>query len=592
MTDHPRSSPVVFTQPARCRDCYRCVRVCPVKAIRMHDGQASVDAERCLGCGTCIRECPQQAKAFRSDIDRVRTLLRAGGPVAATVAPALAAAFEPWQILRLPSALRALGFTFIAETAVGATATARASADWIQAHRANSPLISACPAVVRWIERYQPDAVPRLIPVASPMAIHGRHLKRRLGPHCRVVFIGPCVAKKLEIERLDVRDAIDAVLTFRELAEWMQEEKIDFRRCEESQFDESAEALPRHFARVGGALHAAGLSEKDTEPQIISVSGYEDLAEALTPNASPSSPGVVIEPLFCRQGCLNGPAGPADLPLLKRRHRLQIYTEQGPSGPLGQVDPTVSTNAAFAAQPVSRTVFSAEDLRRVLAQTGKTRPDDELNCGACGYPSCREKALGVLEGLAEPAMCIPFTRRQAEQRTDRIIETSPNGIVILDADLRILSMNPAFRRFFMCTDSVCGKPIAYLIDPDLLDPLATGALEFNERVATHEAYGLVCHELFYALRAERQYVGIFVNITSLQTHHEKLQSLRAQTLQQAEDLLEHQLQMARQIAEFLGDSTAKGEMLVNHLRTLASDSTDPEPEQNISPWRKRFTISK
>jgi iron only hydrogenase large subunit-like protein/uncharacterized Fe-S cluster-containing protein len=556
----------------------------------MHDGQASVDAERCLGCGTCIRECPQQAKAFRSDIDRVRTLLRGEGPVAATIAPALAAAFEPWQILRLPSALRALGFTFIAETAVGAAATAHASAEWIKTHRAEAPLITACPAVVRWIERYRPDAVPRLIPVASPMAIHGRHLKHRLGPDCRVVFIGPCVAKKLEIERLDVREAIDAVLTFRELAEWMQEEKIDFRRCEESQFDESAEARPRHFARVGGALHAAGLAEKDAEPQILSVSGYDDLAEALAPD-TPPSPGVVIEPLFCRQGCLNGPAGPADLPLLKRRHRLHAYAEQAASGPIGRVDPTVSVDASFAPQPVSLTLFSEEDLRRVLAQTGKNQPADELNCGACGYSSCRENARGVLEGLAEPTMCIPFTRRQAEQRTDRIIETSPNGIVILDADLHILSMNPAFRRFFMCTDSVCGKPIAYLIDPDPLDPLASGSLEFNERVATHEAYGLVCHELFYALRAERQYVGIFVNITSLQTHHEKLQSLRAQTLQQAEDLLAHQLQMARQIAEFLGDSTAKGEMLVNHLRTLASDTAEPEPEPT-TPWRKTFTISK
>ena len=206
--------------------------------------------------------------------------------------------------------------------------------------------------------------------------------------------------------------------------------------------------------------------------------------------------------------------------------------------------------------------------------TGKAKEDDQLNCGACGYASCRDKAIAVIRGMAEPEMCIPHMKRLAEQRVDRIIETSPNGIVVLDEHLKILHMNPAFQKFFMCSESLCGQPIACLIDPEPFQRLASGQDQQIEMMAEHKKYGLICHQILYHLREENQYVGIMVNVTHHQANQEKLDRLRSQTVVQARELLEHQIEMAQRLAQFLGESTAKGEDLVEKLMLLADEVGD------------------
>jgi len=224
------------------------------------------------------------------------------------------------------------------------------------------------------------------------------------------------------------------------------------------------------------------------------------------------------------------------------------------------------------------------DILGELERSGKGRPEDQLNCGACGYASCRNKAIAVLQGMAETEMCLPLMRRRAEQRTDRILETSPNGIVILDERLAIVSMNPAFRRFFMCSEAVCGKRISYLMDPHLFEQLASGESDLAEKVIRHDTYNLVCHEIAYALREEKQYVGLFVNITHSRASQEKLNDLRASTLVQAQQLLEHQVSMAQKITQFLGESAAQGEVLVDHLREMACDEDAGTRKAEVRTW--------
>jgi PAS domain S-box-containing protein len=210
-----------------------------------------------------------------------------------------------------------------------------------------------------------------------------------------------------------------------------------------------------------------------------------------------------------------------------------------------------------------------------MEMTGKGAEAHQLNCGACGYATCRDKAVAVIRGMAEPEMCIPYMKRLAEQRVDRIIETSPNGIVILDDQLRILHMNPAFRRFFLCSDAVYGQRISYLLDPEPFERLASGQEQLVEATVEYKQYNLVCHEILYPLREERQYVGILINITHSRTSQQELDHLRAQTALQARELLEHQIQMAQRLAQFLGESTAKGEDLVEKLMLLADEAGDP-----------------
>ncbi|MEI7436031.1 MAG: (Fe-S)-binding protein, partial [bacterium] len=233
------------------------------------------------------------------------------------------------------------------------------------------------------------------------------------------------------------------------------------------------------------------------------------------------------------------------------------------------------TDAQLATQftPDARWVDEVPEteIRRILNLTGKTSPEEELNCGACGYITCRDKAIAVMRGMAEVEMCIPYMRRLAEQRRDRIIETSPNGIVIVDEHLTILNMNPAFRKFFMCSDAVCGKPISYLMDPEPFEQVATGREDKLETVVIHDKYALTCHQIIYSLPEDRQYVGIFINITHSRESQHKLNEMRAQTVRQAQDLLHHQITMAQNIAKFLGESTAHGEKLVENLRRIAQN---------------------
>jgi PAS domain S-box-containing protein len=583
--DLPRS--VVFTNKAQCRDCYRCVRVCPVKAIRMQDGQAAVVDERCISCGTCVRECPQHAKSFRNDVDRAARLIATGAKVAASIAPSFASVFTAWQRQRLPSALRRLGFCYVGETAIGAYQVACQTAVAAAARPEYSMICSACPAVVRYVELYRPELAPNLAPVVSPMLAHGKHIHQTLGDEVKVIFIGPCVAKKAEAERPEHAGVIDLVLTFDELVEWLQREGVELSACEESSFDEEPEGDARLFPLEGGCVRTAGWTTDLLAGDVVVASGFGEVCTALD-GLREAGAARVVEPLFCAQGCINGPALAVARNVFVRRSDILDYAGSAPHrlpGP-GRY-PELATR--FQARQEKDAEISEDQIRRVLEMTGKAREADQLNCGACGYGSCREKAIAVIRGLAEPAMCIPHMKRLAEQRVDRIIETSPNGIVILDEHLKILHMNPAFRKFFMCSEAIHGQPISYLLDPEPFERLAAGQETLIEMTVEHKRYNLISHQILYPLREERQYVGIFVNITNHQMSQQKLDQLRAQTVLQARELLEHQFQMAEQIARFLGESTARGEDLVEKLMLMTEEEGEPVGRQKGQWLRDMYT---
>ena len=577
---------VVFTNKARCRDCYRCVRVCPVKAIRMQDGQAYVDEDRCIACGTCIRECPQEAKSYRNDIEKATRLARGEALVAASLAPSFAAVFTDWERYRLPSALRRLGCGHVAETSIGAYLVARRTAEYVAEHPAEPHIATACPSVVNYVERYYPDLVHSLLPVVSPMIAHARYLRETLGEEIRVLFIGPCVAKKQEADRPEHDGLVDCVLTFSELREWMDREGIELNRLEESGFDDEPGGDARYFPLVGGSLRTAHMETDVLAAEVISVSGEEEVRQALESLRDAPRP-IIIEPLFCLQGCINGPSMGAESNIFERRRELLSYAQEHIGRDEKEITLPAGLETFFEPHPVKDDApVSDDEIRRVLELTGKFTPEDELNCGACGYNSCRDKAAAVVRGFAEPEMCMPYMRRMAEKRTDRIIETSPNGIVILDEDLHIIHMNPAFRTMFMCTEAVAGKHISYLMDPEPFERLVAGQNEVVDMTVRHDRYNLVTHQLLYPLREERQFVGIFVNVTGAQQSQKELDRLHTQTLAQAKDLLEHQIQMAQHMARLLGESTAQGEQLVDQLMQLGGGVPDDAAGEDKDNWLK------
>jgi len=558
---------VVYTNKAQCRDCYRCVRVCPVKAIRMHEGQAYVEPSRCLACGTCVRECPQGAKSVRDDVEIARRLVESSSKVAVSLAPSFAAAFPAWQHGRLVSALRRLGFAYIGETAIGAAHVAQATAKIVHQHSNRSHLCTACPAVVSYVERYQPNLVDALVPVVSPMLAHARHIRQTMGDRVKVVFIGPCVAKKAEAERPEYRGLVDCVLTFVELRRWLEAEKIDLAACEESAFDEKPTGDAQLFPLEGGCVRTMGWSTDILDARVLAISGFDEISDAFAALDETAQP-TVIEPLFCARGCVNGPAIDTDRNTFSRRKRVLDYA-RGSDKEEAKVT-NIDLTATFERMPLDQEQpVSEEAIRHVLNKTGKAAEENQLNCGACGYANCREKAIAVIRGLAEPEMCMPYMKRLAEQRVDRIIDTSPNGIVILDERLQILGMNPAFRRYFHCSETLCGRPISLLMDPEPFEQLASGTKQLVEKTVNYEKYNLVCHQVHYPLPEDKQYVGIFVNVTNTQSSQRKLDELRTQTVLQARELLSQQMHLAETVATALGENTARGEALLDRLMLLA-----------------------
>jgi iron only hydrogenase large subunit-like protein/uncharacterized Fe-S cluster-containing protein len=559
---------IVFTLTARCRDCYRCLRQCPVKAIRMKNGQAYVDEKLCIACGTCIRECPQQAKSFRQDVELVQRLVESDRFVSVSVAPSFAAVFTGWQRKRLPSALRALGFDYVGQTTHGAYQVSAHTARLLEENPGRRYIATACPAVVNFIEKYHHDVVPDLIPLASPMATHGRMLKKRHGQESAVVFIGPCVAKKSEALRPEVSGAVDCVLTFKELQLWMEQRNVDLSTCEESEFDEKPLSDAQLYPLPGGSIKTAKIEDDGLHPTIVRADGVAHVKDAIT-SVPRESKYTLLEPVFCAQGCINGPGIASDRHLFERRRDIIEYSRVVRKVEPPPLEDAALLSASFSEESSLVRVVSEEEIQTILERTGKSDPQQQLNCGACGYDSCRDKAIAVAEGMAELEMCIPFMRRLAEQRTDRIIDTSPNGIIIVDQNLIIISMNPTFKHFFSCSDAVLGRHVSYLMDPAPFEKLVSGMAETLDITVHHRPYNLLCRELIYSLKEEKQIVGIFMNITTQQEQEKRLKELRSQTVEQAHELLEHQVKMALNLAQFLGESTAKGEALVRKLVTLS-----------------------
>ena len=559
----------IYTVTANCQDCYRCVRACPVKAIRVSGGQAKVDNALCIKCGTCIRECPQHAKTILSTVENAKALLLENSCVVASIAPSFAAEYREWRTRRLPSALRKLGFKYVAETAEGASFVTEKSF----ANGAKGSVCTACPAVVNYVEKYMPSYLDVLMPIVSPMVAHGRMLKQRY-PGCAVVFIGPCAAKKEEAERPEHRGAVDVVLTFEELDGWLEDERIELANCSESGFDSGWEVGDsRLFPIQGGMLKTGNIKTDATDAKILHISGAEDILDLFQKEVWDFD---IVEPLFCKGGCINGPAFRDERSLYERRADIINYTQKSEKA-VSKKACEIQYETAFEPNMPQLAEVTQNQIDKVWERTGKTDPELRLNCGACGYKSCEDNAIAVVRGLAEPEMCMPYMRRLAQQRTDRIIETTPIGIVILDSELNIINMNPAFKKMFMCNNGVLGRQISYLINAEGFESLTNGRLEQCESIQTK--YGIKYHEMLYALREERQYVGIYSDISKLKFDPSQQNLIKSQTLKHAQEFLDHQIRFSQEMAHFLGKSTAQSEEMVGRLMNLYEDVEDKEPEE-------------
>jgi iron only hydrogenase large subunit-like protein/uncharacterized Fe-S cluster-containing protein len=629
--------PVITIIEVKCKDCYKCVRACPMKAIKIEGGHAHIIEERCISDGSCLNVCPQEAKRVSSDLDLVKEWLSSGERVAASIAPSFPAFFDLSALVRPSKALRCKGFSLVQETSVGAELVAREHAQLISRTYGEPrfPLLtSSCPAVINMIEKHYPEVIPYVAPVVSPMIAHGRYIKTMFNEVDRVVFIGPCVAKRDELGRSCNNTgrgrAIDAVLTFPEVEHWLgieascqPDEATSAGEAEMTGVFDGPEAVwAKMFPIAGGLPKAAALSTDMTSRDILSVWGVEECCEVLeevraraeswrerageisepgshkgagltgqdaSPHVLPKTTSSylervkLIELLSCQNGCISGPLMDDGVSTVARRAKVVDYARQRiESLGAGETlrlqnhwektykDRCISLSASFSNRCVKYPDPPESVILEILAKTDKTKPEDELNCGACGYDSCREKARAVYYGFAEVEMCIPYMRAKAESFSDAVINSAPDGVVVVDNDLRVLSVNPAFEKTFLCKESnMKMKKLDYLFDTRYFkEAMRTKKLVIAD--ASYPSYNVMTRQFVFPIEKHGVVVGILRDLTLEQKNRQELELLRQETLERAQAVIEKQMRVAQEIAGLLGETTAETKVLLMKLIQIVS----------------------
>ncbi|MCP4218182.1 MAG: 4Fe-4S dicluster domain-containing protein [bacterium] len=407
--------PLIITFKEKCRVCYTCVRECPAKAIRISGGQAEVLNERCIGCGNCVRVCSRNAKAVRSSVRQVETLLTSGKRIAACLAPSFPAEFKPMEYLQLVGMIRKLGFYYVTEVAYGADLVAQEYKRLLKENPGKSYIATTCPAIVSFVEKYHPALVDSLAPIASPMTVTARLLKKVYGDDLQVVFIGPCIAKKSESERENVDGLVDSVLTFAELREMFTQHEVREDDVVPSEFDPPHPGKGALFAIGRGMLEAARLRENLITNDVVAADGTKDFVQALKESERGTLDAALLEVLCCN-GCIMGSGMTTDASQFTRRTAISNYTRDR----MESLDTrewerhndffrTLDLSSGFRDDDHRMAIPSSDELQQIMGKMGKSGPEDELNCQACGYETCIEHAVAIHKGLAESEMCLPFT---------------------------------------------------------------------------------------------------------------------------------------------------------------------------------------
>ena len=414
----------IFTVEEKCRGCYACIRSCPAKAIRVKDGIAGVMEERCVACGYCIDICAAGAKQTGSEVDIVRQLFEQPAPVIALLSSSLPAASPGIRPRQMASALKRLGFSEVMEAAFGAELVCREYEKLFRDDEAKPILSSTCPAMVSFIEKFHPQLIDNLAPLVSPAIAMGRVIKWQYSPEARVVFIGPCIAKKSERADKMVGEVIDAVLTFPELSDMLKEKGIDPALEEDGEISGPRASLGRLWPVPGGLLKVAGISTDILSSDIVVAEGIDRAIGCLREFVEGRARTKFLDLFFC-QGCIDGPAIENDLSLFERRRLIVDYAAEETDA--GRTESDVEKYAGidlsrkFTDRHTVLPVPDEKDITRVLGQINKLRDDDQLNCGACGYTSCMELATAVCQGVAETEMCWPHLVDRLQGTQDELI---------------------------------------------------------------------------------------------------------------------------------------------------------------------------
>ena len=560
---------VIGLKKANCKNCYKCVKVCPVKSIKVENEQATIIDRTCILCGTCLEECPQNAKTLASDLELVKGFLRQGEKVILSLAPSYFGSFDMESPQKLVGALKALGFYGVSETSEGAAYVTAEYHRLMQENQMENIITTCCPSANRLIETYFPSLVPQMAPVVSPMIAHGRLLKKSFGPQTKVVFAGPCIAKIDEAGDIRHNNEIDAVLTFEDLANWMNENGELVEQAKPASFLNPSSRILRMYPVTDGILASLRNIGGTGDWKLLSVSGPQECIDLCHSLERGDLRHCVIEINICKGACINGPATVRDsVSRFSTKLKIEDYAMED-----AEEYPPLPESIPMAMQFVDRSV--KEDIpdeatiRAILSKIGKESPEDELNCGSCGYPSCRAKAIAVYQNKAELGMCMPYMKERAESLSNYVLSETPNITMIVDSEMNIIEFNAAAEKAFHIRRHEALQICLYeRIDSSDFQFVFESKQSIHEKRVQYKEYGLTTMQSIVYIAKENIAMGIFRDITSEVTLQENQYKLRVETMEMAQKVIDKQMVAAQQIASLLGETTAETKVTLTKLKDM------------------------
>ncbi|RPF47450.1 PAS domain S-box-containing protein [Hydrogenoanaerobacterium saccharovorans] len=566
---------VIELNPTNCQNCYKCIRECPIKAIAFKDGRAKIIDKECILCGICVQCCPQNAKYIRNDVDAVKALIESGKPVYASIAPSWQGWYDTDEFGAISDALKKLGFAGVEETAIGAAETSREYAELMKTGSMKNIIGTACSSVVMLIERKYPELIKALSPVSSPMMAHARLMRETYGD-IKVVFVGPCLSKKDEAADPLAGGLVNQALTFSSLDRWLREENITLGTIDQDALGVK-NRKSRLYPKPRGIL-ATIPSEQFGKYRPMAVDGIFRCIELFDAMKNGELENVFVEANICAGSCLGGPI------MRMGGKRSMLLEERITDRPLSHDDicaPTAATQfphpRVFANRADKAPIPSEEDIKKILARIGKYTPEQELNCGSCGYPNCRAKAIAVYQGKADINMCLPFFRERAENMSNMVMEHSPNAIIAFDHELLVQELNPNAEEMFRVSRAeIMNMPI----------PEFYGETAFDEAKKTGKAVSKKARlfsnnhsveETYIYIREHNMYLAFVKDISDEEKRQNELAQLRAHTIDTAQQVIDKQMRVAQEIASLLGETTAETKVALTNLKRSMSGEAGNTP---------------
>lgn len=544
---------------SNCKNCYKCIRHCPVKSIRFFENQAFIVEDECILCGQCFVVCPQNAKEIKNDVEAAKALIASGKPVIASIAPSFVANYEGITITALRNALKKLGFSGAEETAEGATVVKQKYDEMVEKGEQELIISSCCHSVNLLIQKHFPEALPYLAKTVSPMQAHSLEIKQR-NPEAKTVFIGPCISKKAEAE--DYPDIVDCVLTFEEFSGWLEEKGISLEPCEDGE-NEGGKA--RLFPTGGGILRT--MECKNSDYTYLHVDGVENCVNALKEVVDGKMGKCFIEMSACYGSCISGPV------IERNRHAciyntvtVDKYAKDHDFDALPLTDDKMAKDIRFIG--VKRLMPGSKAIDEILQKMGKRTPADELNCGSCGYNTCREKAIAVFNGKADLSMCLPFLKEKAESFSDTIIKNTPNAIIVLNESLEVQQINKAALQLMNIANAsdVLGEQVVRILDPlPFFDVIESGVNIHDKRIYLAEYNKFVEQTLIYD-KGYHIIMSIMRDVTEEEKAKKAKEELSSSTIEITDKVIEKQMMAVQEIASLLGETTAETKIALTKLK--------------------------